>query len=406
MHASLAIFAGLTCRAFCYAEPIDICPAPAAITIALKSAKPGDVIRLAPGLYTESITLPAKVSLEATDPHATFLVGEDDAIITCRNGDNRITGLTLVAARTTTRGIIAAASVRIERCTFDGIIEAIILQHAPLSDVVACDFLKCPIAMTVDSSSPTVLGCRFVDGGVTALRVSSGDPYIRNCSFWGHKGSAIGLFEYRDSNRAIVRNCYFSGNPGGAIIFQSAQADVPRIHHNVFSLCTPAIKAQPLVLDSLRDCVVDLGRSRFQDSHGHDISVDVLKGVLEGDGRATLAEGAVQFVNPRAVITTRDGRGRSLSEFGPEEPWKVIGTRSTSPLPPLRFGSDCPVVNSEREEEQILSQRRLVLQKRERITMGKNPIDRLTCQSLDEDVVLLFDVTRIVEEEALANAAR
>ncbi len=390
----------------CWAQVIDVGPESGSLAKALREAKPGETLRLAPGIYEGSIKVPAGVSLEGAGAESTTIVGTDGTVMrfgTAWPDDigRRVVGLTVMGAKSQMNGIEASGSIRIERCRFVGFSTGVELSESPLSDIVCSDFVNCSFGIQLRGASPTIWGCEII-GGHKGVWATKGEPYLRNNVFWdqsvgySQSGGRSGLV-----CQAIVRNNLFFESKVSGIDMLFFEPPSPFIHRNIFNSCEVAVHASRTVLDGLRYCMVDPGlRNRFRDGDKEEVVRVGTDGNVEGRVGASLMDGMLAYMYPKvAVVGPREGQPLTIV-YGPEPEWTGFGTHGTGKVPPIRFGVAQPIVNSTMEEDDFARHRGLKVLKRVRETSRGRHVDRLTCTKDGEESELVFDISRILEEEA------
>jgi len=400
--AILAVFT-LACQRV-EADEHHVKPGPGALAAGLAKAKSGDVVRLAAGEYAESVTIDAGITIDGAGAEKTIIVSKEYAVLNCRGPEVRIVGLTIRGKKGNVRGIDASDSVRIERCRFEKLNEAIALMAAPLSDVVACEFVECGIGVrAIGGASPTVWGCAFKGGNIGVFGMN-GSPYIRNNLFDGVKTgikSAPG-----DSDGGIIRNNVFFGCETAAIeLFETKPAfGAPSIRNSIMIRCGAAVLAPANLASSVTHAVVhEVKGPPFRDSEGtvtrkigenglseHELTVNVGKDF-------TVKSEPADALQDRGVRLWSEKEG-TTGTIGLERAWSRVGTGATADLPPQRFGGERLIANSVSEE--YLYVRSIG---RRSVGQGLNhekgvPVDRLKFDDGKKPGEIAFDLSRFFGE--------
>lgn len=229
----------------CQAEDIAVAPGKGTISAAALRSKAGDVLTLAAGTYEDAVTLPADVTLRGAGADLTILVPTDRVAIQCA-GPRITLQAFAIAGNDTFRAVNTDSAVRLAQVRITKAQEAVALMGAPLSDVIACEFIDCGVAVrAIAESSPTIYGCVFsgCDIGVLSVR---GAPYVRNNLFMDCKeGVRIALGG--SGNNPILRNNTFkSCTAAGVTILASKETGIaPFIRNSVFVYCAAAITCEP-----------------------------------------------------------------------------------------------------------------------------------------------------------------
>lgn len=392
----------LACSAM--AEDIAVSPGKDAITAALAKAKAGDVVKVAAGEYTESIVVPADVTIEGAGADKTTLTGVSGVTINCDGPHVRIVGLTIKPGPKPLRGVNTSFPVRVERCRFEKVPEAVAMMSAPLSDVVACEFVDCGIGVrAIGGACPTVWGCSFKGGNLGVFGMN-GSPYIRDNVFNGTK-CGVRMLPH-DIQPSIVRNNVFINCPDGAVVvLDSPKAFAgPSVRNNVVANCGAAVVAPAKLAGGVTHNLYKVSKApAFRDEAGGEVATT---GNTEGDAGATVSDTlTVKVAHPELV----DGKGvRLCSEpegtagtIGLEKGWLSVGIGAAGPLPPARFGGKMLIANSVGEEYQYLRLMGRPMATQSMGVVGGVRTDTHTPGDGKEPAQLVFDISRFFSESGL-----
>jgi hypothetical protein len=285
----------------CLADEIPVAPGNGTIAAAALGAKDGDVLMLQAGVYDGAVTLPAGVTLRGAGAGETVLMPVPGMVVRCDGPRVVVQDLTIRGDDTTIRGINTDSAVRVERVRFEGVREAVALMAAPLSDVVACEFIDCEIGVrAIAEASPTVYGCVF-SGGNIGVFAMGGAPFVRNNLFVGcNEGLRLAP---SGTNQPIVRNNLFSAcGSAGITVMRSREAlGSPFIRNTVFVDCASAIVMEaPEFAGTVQRAVVHRCGSPIVRNQANQQSVDPEQASLVvGDpGLGISPDFAIAFANP------------------------------------------------------------------------------------------------------------
>lgn len=390
------------------AGDIAVSPGPGAIGAALNSAREGDTLLLAAGEYQESIELPTGVSIVGAGAEKTTLIGTGYAVINCRGRHIKITDLTIKGADETVRGVNSNEPVRVERCRFVGLREAVALMTAPLSDVVACEFIDCGIGVrAIGGASPTVWGCAFKGGNIGVFAMD-GSPYIRNNCFVGMK-AGIRMVP-ADAQPPIVRNNVFARcDTAGIEVLVGRRPPISpaSIRNSIFVDCGAAVVGS-------KESLLGTSHAVF---HGiADPAVRTQEGTSAVDAQAACiwnADPGLSIGESFTMVIEREehcnGRGIRLCSEAPgttgtiglEPAWRSVGIGTQAALPAPRFGGERLIANSVSEQYQYLQ----VLGRRSSAQSTGNEngvrVDRQVFTDGREPTELVFDISRFYGEMGL-----
>ena len=339
------------------AREIPVVPGNATIQAAVKQAKAGDVLKLAPGAYVGEVSLPEGVRLQGAGVDKTTLSAPGYAIVSTSGECVVISDLHIRGVDGNTRGINSNDPVRIVRCRFTNIPEAIAMMMAPLSDVVHCSFSGCRIGVrAIGQASPTVWGCRF-DNCQTGVFCMHGGPYIRNNLF---KDTAVGLMLISDE-QSVIRNNVFS-NCTSTGIELACDPEKPFAMHSIrnclFDRCGAAVVAPEFATEYISHCAISNcdkpaihskeGPSSFK-PEDHSIVRTDIKLAYQDDGTVKVT-GNGSF-HDKGIRLAREAEG-SKGYIGLEPTASRPGTCPSSEAiaPPVRFTPPVYISNSVSEE--------------------------------------------------------
>lgn len=403
---AFVIAIGLVCGtcATLAAEEIKVSPGAGAIGAALKKAKAGDVLKIEAGEYAESVEVPGDVAIEGAGADKTIITGPDYAVVRCGGPRVRIVGVGMKGGEKTVRGVNANGPVRIERCRFVGLPEAVAMAESPMSDVVACEFVDCRIGVrAIGGACPTVWGCVF-KGGDMGVFAMDGSPYIRNNLFTGMK-TGIRMMPH-DIQQASIRNNVFVKCEQAAIAVLAGERLFlgPSIRNSVIVDCGAAIVGGEKQVAHFSHAVVQrVPEPVIRDDAGK-------KGAEAAARQVTTAEFELKVGDDFTVTMSKpelvEGKGvRLCSEektatgtIGLEKAWMRLGIGATGALPPVRFGGEMLIANSVHEEYQYL---KVLGRPRSRQSAGKKNgvmVDRLMPGDGKEPKELVFDISRFYGE--------
>jgi hypothetical protein len=379
------------------ADIIPAAPGPATITAAAAKAREGDTIQLAAGEYSDSVELPGGVILEGAGAGKTTLTATGYAAINCRGPGVKIAGLTIKPGEKTTRGINTSTPVRVERCRFVGVKEGVALMTAPLSDVVACEFINCGIGVrAIGEACPTVWGCVFKEGD-TGVFSMEGMPYIRDNLF---RGQRAGIRMVVGDEQPIMRNNLFleCRDAGIELLAKETPISAPSIRNAMFDGCGAAVTGDAGLLKSVSHCLI------------HEIKTATLKAgersIVEADpGVAVDSTGYItlsheDLAEGKGVKAGGDEDGR-VAWVGLEQPWWHPGVDAPKDLPPLRFQPPDLVANAVKEEYQYLQLRKLGMGQQSTGKKDGKHFDTMSCSDHGKPLELNFDIGRFYDEMSI-----
>lgn len=386
------------------ADEIAVSPGKDTIAAALTKAKAGDTVKLAAGEYTESFSLPGDVTLKGAGADKTVITGVKGATINCQGPHNTVSDLTVKGSKDAFRGVNTSTPVRIERCRFVNVPEAVAMMGAPLSDVVACEFVDCGIGVrAIGNACPTVWGCSF-KGGNMGVFAMDGSPYIRNNLFQGNKVGVRML--PHEIQPAIIRNNDFVDCTDSAVTVLEPRNGFggPSIRNNIVANCGAAAEVPAKFAGDTTSNLYKVTKApAFKDAKGTEVPTT---GNTEGDaGVAVSATLAVTLAHPELV----EGKGVRLSSEAPgtkgtiglEKAWMQVGVGATAPLPPVRFGGAMLIANSVGEEYQYLQ---VMGRGMGGQSMGKEngvTVDRQTPGDGQKPAEFVFDISRFFSESGM-----
>ncbi|MEX2217959.1 MAG: right-handed parallel beta-helix repeat-containing protein [Phycisphaerales bacterium] len=353
-HALVFAGAGLLLLSLpALADEHKAAPGDGTISAAAAKAKEGDTIVLEAGEYTDSVRLPGGVTLKGAGAGKTILTGKSYAAIYCEGPHVTISGLTIRHAEGVVRGVNTSTPVRVERCRFEKVPEAVALMTAPLSDVVACEFHECGIGVrAIAESAPTVWGCRFTGGRIGVFNME-GAPHIRNNVFDGVE-TGVRLVVGENADGAIIRSNVSHRCRNAAIEAESRAEPIfgPSIRNNIAVGCGTAVIAPAgLARRITHNLAHECGEAPFRDKAGKTLESENAR---DDPKLAFTPEGDVAI--GAQEVTAGKGLGAAKGEaadIGPEKGWGRFGCAAAAELPPVRFG-ETKIANSVREEYQYL----------------------------------------------------
>lgn len=403
--ALILLFAGAT--AVASADEIKVSPGAGALAAGLAKAKSGDVVKVAAGEYAESVAVGEGVTVEGEGAAKTIIIPPDYAGLNCKGPRVRIVGLTIRGGEKNVRGVNTSGPVRVERCRFEKVKEAIAMMEAPLSDVIACEFEDCAIGVrAIGGASPTVWGCSFKGGNMGVFGMD-GSAYIRNNLFDSVK---FGIRVLPDATQpGVIRNNVFVNCETAAIEIMSGKESLfgPSIRNSVVVKCGAAVVAPASLVANT--------------SHGvlHEVKAPAMR---EADGKETvkigdanLSEGAIavtvdkdfnvkadhqELLDAKGVRLCVEKEG-ATGTIGLEKAWSRVGTGATGELPGQRWGGKMLIANSVHEEYQYLKVIRRGSTGQSMGNKGGIPVDTMKLSGAGEPKEIQFDISRFFGEESV-----
>ena len=407
VNATFALILIGAAAAIAGGETIEVSPGPGAIATALKSAQEGDIIFLKDGTHEESVELPAGVTLKGSGPDRVVMIATSYAAVRTLGPNVVIEGIEFRVTPEAHRGVAADSPVRIERCRFRSIPEAVALMAAPLSDIVHCEFVDCDMAIrAIAESSPTVWGCS-IRGGNIGVFSFGGAPHIRNNLLCGMKQ---GMLLISDSPHPIVvRNNVFSGCTETAMECRGGEMPFPcaSIRNNIFHQCAAIATGPADLLKGISHNAIDAcGDAPLKPDEGESIDPASRSFVSVETGLAVSPEGQVTITAADALKNT--GIREAREEAGTKRPIGLAdrcnrpgcNPAANAPVPPIRFLADPLIANSVSEEYQYLRMLGLRHHRQALITRDGAPIDQLQVMRDGEEAAILFDISRFFSESA------
>ncbi len=213
-------------------EDSNLCLDPAlpcaTIGAALAKAAIGETVRVAPGVYSEQLTLGDGKSIRATGtPASTIITATTSPTIIVTGAAGTIEGFTLRSAAPPTSTVVQlAAAVTLEGNVFDtdvdaGVITAVRIGTGAQAAVVernsfVDDGDGVQTAVIVGTSGTPVIADNRIDGHSTAVGLSEGSVEITNNVITGNTGTALNLFPTAGSSSVpIVSGNYINDSVGG-----------------------------------------------------------------------------------------------------------------------------------------------------------------------------------------------
>lgn len=400
---------------FSLAKDINVPPGHATISAALAGATAGDVLILAEGEYTDALTLPEGLTLRGVGPDKTILVPTSNVAIRIAGpkviiADLAIRGKAGDAATplpdqdATFRGVNSDLPVRIERVRFTNIREAVALMVAPLSDVLACEFIDCETGVrAIGEACPTIAGCAF-SGGRMGIFSMEGSPYIRDNLFTDNNEAiriVAGL-----SCMAIIRNNTFHNNQSAAITVMSRgdRAGLLTIRNNLFVNCPVAITAPPGDSPIITDSVIFASSENPIRSNTGEATRDLAA------NRITIADPKLTLDGFRATIVDASiltGKGARLAHekpgakghIGPSaEPVFGVAATLDPAAYPVRWAEPVHTANSVSEQYQYMRAMGIRASRQGKIDTDAGPQD---VHTRADGGKLAFDISRFFGEYAV-----
>ncbi len=390
-----------------HADDIEVQPGPTALTDALRRAQPGDVILLGAGRYEESVEVPAQITLQGSSVDEVVIFSQEFSCVRVTGPHVVIRNIEFRGTDDTRRGVSSDYAVRIEKCRFVGLPEAVALSRAPLSDVIHCEFIRCEIGVrAIAQASPTIWGCLF-EGGGRGVFALNGGPYIRNNLF--HNLETGMLLVSDNVHTMIVRNNIFSRCTKAAIEVNGG--DFPfafaSIRNNIFHECGAAARGSAALLGGISHCVADncgetpmsLTDEGVFDYVKQQVSQEAIG--LEIHENGTIEIAARQVLRGRGIRQAAESEGTTnaigfSSDF--ERPGCRIKPNTT--LPKMRFGNDPLIANAVSEEYLYLMMLGLRSQGQGLTTKDGRSMDTHTVQGDGKTVEIVFDISRFFGEHA------
>ncbi len=388
------------------AKEIKVTPGAGALAAGLKKAKPGDVVKVAAGEFSECVTVNEGVTIEGAGANKTTIVANEYAAINCSGPRVRIVGLTIRADKKCVRGVNTSTPVRIERCRFEDVPEGVALMKAPLSDVIACEFIKCGIGVrAIGGACPTVWGCVFDRGNIGFFGMN-GAPYIRNNLF---KGVKTGIrMAPGDADGGIVRNNLFFKCETAAIELGESKESfsTPSIRNFIVVECGAALRCPKAMVASTSHAVLTgVKAPAFRDAEDNETLEIGDKSLKEVAVKVTIDKTNTVKVETddslKKGIRLWSEKEGTAGTIGLESEWARVGTGATAELPPVRWIGKILIANSVSEEYVYV---RMLGRK----SAGQGlrhedgtPVDRLKFDDGKEPDEIAFDLSRFFAEAFL-----
>ena len=369
------------------AERIEVSPEPGAIAAAIGRAGPGDTIALAPGTFTDVIHLPDGVTLEGAGANETTIVVSEFAAI--HSGDRSIIReVEIRSLGECRRGVAGDGSMRVERCRFVEVPEAVAMRMAPLSDVVDCEFVDCEIGVrAIGEASPTISRCVF-RGGRIGVFAMGGSPYMVNNLFVGVERGTLVVGEQMQP--AQIRNSVYVGCTGAAVAAESdAWLPIARLVNCVFVRCEKVLAGSNAGRVAMAECAVDeCGDAAFDHPAPDKRADEILRvqlGLRVGD------DGHVTMEHSDAL----EGKGLPRP-FADEDEVVCVGLMPRVPGEgmPVRFDPDRLVANCTSEQYMYMRLRGFRMSMQSVTVREGIPYDIHQGTLGGEESTLEFDVSR------------
>jgi len=189
----------------------------ATVAEAIATAQAGDVVKLAPGTYTEQIVVDKPLTIKGSDRDATIITcgtGEGEVAISVQ-ADTLIEYLTVGPARSC---ILAAAGVSLhlnnvlltggkdDGVGFEGSVETRLYM-------TECEVTKCGDGVDLESTQGRALRCNFHDNTDDGLDYDGNAGFVCvSCRFMDNGDDGIEV-RLRDRAVVVLVGCTFGGNP-------------------------------------------------------------------------------------------------------------------------------------------------------------------------------------------------
>lgn len=395
----LAVLALLNANPLC-AKEINVRPGKGTLVKALFDAAEGDVLKLKPGKYLGSISVPTGVTILGDEKKGARIIGNVTPAVSLDGQRIVLKHLLVVGSGRVTIGLSGGLhSARVEHCRFEKLKTGVSLMGAPLCDFMGCTFSQCKVAISAQGeASPTIWGCLFM-GGEKGVVSSLGAPYIRNCLFAGQLTAV--LVANPKCPLSIRNNVFFKC--ADLAIYAKSDLFGPNIKNNIFHACKRGVV-----------CTTTMG------TVSHNV-VSAMKADSFGgsDGKPYLDQGSLCNAEEQLKISVTSKGTVKMSDSiallkGVHDPWEPKGTakrigfdrKSFQPghlgqlkeAPPARFTSPY-VVNGICEE--YLCLRMWGFTRSDRQAVGKEngkQIDFLYVMENGKLVAKRFDIHRFFGE--------
>ncbi|MCU0723917.1 MAG: hypothetical protein MUC63_09950 [Planctomycetes bacterium] len=193
---------------------------------ALEKAKPGDVVRVAPGTYAEYVQVPSGVSLLGSGASKTRIRSPKEGgcpVSLASVRDAWVDGFA-ISAGAEFRGVDAfRSSFTLSNCVVEGNLEGVGLTGCFQGRVLFCDFKGNGTAVRAAKSHFTVLGCRIeaapdAEAGIVAM--DSG-LYVERVSVRGARWGMVVSGESQMNCTPILRSAALFGCSEGGLRLES-----------------------------------------------------------------------------------------------------------------------------------------------------------------------------------------
>lgn len=398
----LGVAASLASSSTLKAADATVEPGEGTISAAIANAKTGDTIKLKAGEYRDAVKIPAGITIEGAGAGQTILIATDYAGLSIAGPNVRVIGIEVRAGgEKTTRGVSTDQSVRIERCRFIALPEAVALREAPLSDVVNCEFNDCGIGVrAIGGASPTIWGCCF-RGGKTGIFVMDGGPNVRNNLF---RETSVGMrLISKEPNAMVIRNNVFWTCQTTAIELKAGDMPIgfAAVRNNIFEGGGAALIGPASLTTMVSNNVVhgipgmpfhdDAGKAVLDDAKAQTLAVD--PGLKVSDANEVAVEHAEALAGKGVRECTQpEGQGGQIGLIaGCERPG--CKPKEGAPGTPLRWSAPNYIANSVGEEYQCLRMWHATMGGQSMTSKGGRSFDTLEISRNGKAETVTFDIT-------------
>ncbi len=406
VRVRIAILSALiACAVPCVADEIRAAPGKGTISEVAAKATAGDVILLESGEYEDAFTLGAGVTLRGAGAEMTILRSSERVVVRASGPRVTVCDLTIRGDGETLRAVDASGPVRVERVRIVEVKEAIALMGAPLSDIVACEFVDCGIGVrAIAEASPTVYGCVFSRGrmGVFAM---GGAPYVENNAFVDLEEGVRAV--PKGTNQAMIRNNLFLRCAKSGVVVAMGQdaLSVPMIRNSIFQDCPVAIITPKSDIPALIKCAVlhNVPEPAVRDEKGEASLELAAHGFAKEDPGLTFGKDFSVTITHQQVVVGKGVRRASepqdvVSNLGPT--LSKLGV--SAPVPEgammVRWNHPKFIANSVSEEYQAM--RVLGLRSSKQATMS-TPNGQQDIHTGADGATFSFDISRFYGENSL-----
>ncbi len=391
------------------AEEITVEPGEGTLSAALAQAQPGDLVTLEAGDFFDAVSVPAGIQVRGAGADQTRLIlaGDGSAIGLFIDGPGSSIGDLSVVGRLSAsqRGLLSEHPVRIERARFSNLRVGVHLEVAPLSDVIACEFIDCRTGVQADiTSSPTIWGCHFKRCQIGVF-AAEGGPYIRNCLF---QQSLIGIqhFVGAEKSMGIFRNNMFHQVSRNPMELQSRQPlpEAPSIRNTVVHHSGSFGNGTYQLFERTSHGLIwKCPEPLFRKSSEGEINILYSdRGMFVGIANIQVMDDGRVIVGNRALLARRGIRAgcdapTAKGDVGIESGWRATGVNAglNKPQPPVRFEEPVLVSNNELEERAHLERLGISVDEGGRVVDDDaRTVDYVGTDANGEPVTITFDISR------------